>query len=167
VRTTLIAIFALAACDESPAGPPPPKPLVTRALLDSGELIEVVTCRQSHEHELNHVRTVANPLAAEMFRRCVLASDGADTPCQALFPEGALFVKYEYELAGCAPADFKGISANLKLAPGAYPIGRDWHWQKLDRRLRVVEDGAPHACLLCHIDHCGAPDGHDLRCLPD
>ena len=124
--------------------------------------------RQSHEHELNHVRTVANAAAAEQFRRCVLDPAAADAPCDEAFAPGSLFVKYEYELPGCLEQDFKGISANLKLNPGEFPPGRDWRWQKLSARLDVIEDGAPQVCLLCHIDHCGeTPYGHDLRCLPD
>lgn len=166
ITLTLVGI----ACDETPSQPPGPDPIVTQALLDSGALIEIVGCRQSHEHELNHVRTVADAGAADIFRRCVLerpAEGPLDPSCTAPFPEGSLFVKYEYELPGCAPADFKGVTANLKLAPGSYAEGHDWRWQKLTPRLRVVEDGAPIVCLLCHIDHCGPPDGHDLRCLPD
>ncbi|MCC6624581.1 MAG: hypothetical protein IT385_25255 [Deltaproteobacteria bacterium] len=162
--------LAVPACDETPSEPPGPDPVVTQALLDSGALIEIVSCRQSHEHELNHVRTVADPGAADIFRRCVLeAPEGGatDPACAAPFPEGSLFVKYEYELPGCLPEDFKGVTANLKLAHGSYPQGYDWRWQKLTPKLRVLEDGAPLVCLLCHVDHCGAPDGHDLRCLPD
>lgn len=161
----LLVVFV--ACDETPEGPPGPRPLVTRTLMESDELVEIVACRQSHEHELNHVRTVATPEAAEQFQRCVLDPGAVDHPCEAPFPEGSLFVKYEYELPGCLPADFKGISANLKLAPNSFAAGRDWQWQKLDARFRVEDDGAPAVCLLCHIDHCSAPDGHDLRCLPD
>jgi hypothetical protein len=160
----------VAACDEAPSGPPPPDPVVTQALLDSGELEEIVACRQSHEHELNHVRTVANREAADIFRRCVLLRDPSlplPDDCTAPFPEGSLFVKYEYELPGCLPEDFKAVTANLKLAVGSYPEGHDWRWQRLTPKLRVVEDGAPLVCLLCHVDHCGPPDGHDLRCLPD
>lgn len=162
----LVLAFVVA-CDETPEGPPPPSPLVTRALMDSDELIEIVPCRQSHEHELNHVRTVANPAAAEQFRRCVIDPHAAAEPCAEPFPEGSLFVKYEYELPGCLPEDFKGISANLKLAPDSYPAGRDWQWQKLSSRFKVEEDGAPAVCLICHLDHCSGLKGHDLRCLPD
>ena len=164
----LIALaVVLGACDETPEGPPPPPPLVTRALMDSDALVEIVSCRQSHEHELNHVRTVANPAAAEQFRRCVLDPHAADEPCAEPFPEGSLFVKYEYELPGCLPEDFKGISANLKLAPDSFPAGRDWQWQKLSSRFAVEENGAPAVCLICHLDHCSGLKGHDLRCLPD
>jgi len=162
------------ACDETPSAPPGPDPVLTQALLDSGVLLEIVGCRQSHEHELNHVRTVADPASAALFRRCVLErpAEGSGVPldpsCEAPYPEGALFVKYEYELPGCLPEDFKAITANLKLRPGSFAEGHDWRWQKLTPKLKVIEDGAPLVCVLCHVDHCGAPgDGHDLRCLPD
>lgn len=159
-----LGVGASAGCDDAPPGPPPIDPLVSQAEIDSGELVEVVACRHSHEHELNHVKTLANAAAAEQFNRCVL-TPGAN--CADLFPEGALFVKVEYELEGCKPEDLKGYTVNKKLAAGSYADGHDWQWQRLTKRLEVTEDGAPLVCLLCHIEHCSAPNGHDLRCLPD
>jgi len=165
LRSSLIVLVSiLAACDEPDPPPPGPDPVVTTAELTSGELIEVVPCRASHDHELNNVRTFVNRSAVEMFQRCVLVPDAH---CTEPFPVGTLFVKWEYELPGCDPVDLKGYTANVKLPAGSYPEGHDWHWQRLTPRLKVVEDGAPMTCLLCHIDHCRAPYGHDLHCTLD
>lgn len=152
-----------AGCSDEPE-PTPIAPVVTAAELASGGFEEVLACRASHEHDLRYVRIVANAAAVAMYRRCILVPAAG---CSEPFPVGALFVKYEYELPGCFPGDFDGYTASLKLAPGSYPEGHDWRWQRLTPKFRVTEDGAPLRCLLCHIDHCAAPAGHDLHCLPD
>jgi hypothetical protein len=132
---------------------------------------EVVSCRWSHEHELNHVRVFADPRSAEIFRACVLTGEAEncvmDGEPVAGFPVGSLFVKYEYDDFGCEDDDFMGYTASLRLEDGSFPEGRDWQWQRVSPSMSLVEDGAPPRCLGCHIDHCEAPFGLDLRCLPD
>lgn len=163
-----LACVCLAACSDPIAVEPPgPDPIITQAALEAGGFIEVSPCRPSHEHDLRHVRVVANLAAADRYRRCVLTARPDDPLCQEPFPEGALFVKYEYELPGCVPAELVSYTANAKLAKGAFESGRDWRWQRISPKFKVEEDGAPWRCLLCHIDHCEPPYGHDLRCTPD
>jgi hypothetical protein len=132
---------------------------------------EVVECRWSHEHELNHVRVLADPTSAAIFRACVLTGEAEnciiDGERVTGFPVGSLFVKYEYDDFGCEDDDFMGYTASLRLADGSFPAGRDWQWQRVSPRMALLEDGAPTRCIGCHIDHCEAPYGLDLRCLPD
>lgn len=150
-------------CDDEAGEPSGPSALIDRPLLDGGSLVEVVTCRHSHEHELRHVRIFADASSADLYQRCVLGHEGCDGP----FPPGALFVKYEYDREGCREDELLAYTVSLKLEPGALPSGLDWHWQKLDPKLRVTDDEAPPACVRCHLDHCAPPWGHDLRCFPD
>lgn len=125
----------------------------------------VVTCRHSHEHDLRHVQTYADAASAEIFAACVT---GSEAECDHEgFPEGSLFVKYEYENEGCEAEDLVSYSASLRLRDGSSRAGRDWHWQRANPDLEIVSDGAPAPCLTCHIDHCSAPAGFDLRCRPD
>lgn len=129
------------------------------------EFEEVVPCRFSHEHALRHVRIFADPVAAEVYRRCVLSGLGDSCPDGA-FPVGSLFVKYEYDRS-CASDQLVGYTASLRLENGSYPTGFDWWWQSATTDLQVVEEGAPASCLNCHVDHCQSPMGFELRCLPD
>lgn len=88
--------------------------------------------------------------------------------CRVPFPEGARFLKYEYEHAGCEDDDLVSIVVTERLADDSYPNGWDWRWQRIAPDGTVEEDGAPGRCLNCHIDHCGeVPYGWDLRCVPD
>lgn len=132
---------------------------------------EVVPCRWSHEHELNHVRVVADPESARIFTECVLTGLGEECeldgePVEG-FPVGSLFVKYEYDDEGCQDEDFVQYTASLRLEDGSFDEGWDWLWQRVSPDMDLLEDGAPFRCLDCHIDHCESPDGLDLRCLPD
>ena len=143
---------------------PPPAPLFGLEAIGT-ELVEVLPCRSSHDHELRHVRIFADPVAAQIYERCVLGSTG---PCpDSGFPADSLFLKLEYELAGCADDELLSYTATLRLEDGAYPEGLDWHWQRCSPQLRVEEDGAPARCLGCHTEHCAPPHGFDLRCVPD
>lgn len=125
-------------------------------------MIEVVACKESHEHELHFVEIFADPMSAELFDTCVLDQSACDP-----FPTGSLFVKREYEYPGCLSQDFVGYTSSLKLDAGSFAEGRDWHWQRQAPDLRVIEDGAPFFCVVCHEDHCSAPYGWDMRCIPD
>lgn len=151
---------AVWACGES--GPPA---LFTLSEVER-DFVEVVECRISHEHDLRHVRVLADPDAAEIFERCVLTGLGGRCDVDR-FATGALFVKYEYELPGCDPQELSSYTASVRLEDGDYPEGLDWHWQRLTPAMEVVEDGAPDRCIQCHVNHCAEPFGLDLRCLPD
>jgi hypothetical protein len=144
---------------------PGPRPLFDLAEVER-DFVEVLGCRHSHEHELRHVRILADPAAAEIYERCVLTGLGGRCDVDA-FPPGSLFVKYEYDLPDCPPWELLSYTASLRLEDHSYPEGLDWHWQRVTPNLQVAEDGAPPRCIQCHVDHCSPPDGLDLRCLPD
>ncbi|MFV8755578.1 hypothetical protein ACNOYE_33935 [Nannocystaceae bacterium ST9] len=153
-----LSLLSLAACPQ-PEDPGPDK------LFDDPSMagmVEVVPCKQSHEHELHHVEIFADPASAELFQTCVLDQANCDP-----FPAGSLFVKREFEYPGCKPEDLVSYTSSLKLEAGSYPDGRDWHWQNQDADLTVTEDGAPFFCIACHVDHCSPPYGWDMRCIPD
>lgn len=164
----MLLLAALAGCDDAPAEHRGPTPLF--AVHELTELVEVVPCRHSHEHDLRHVRIFADVASGRLWDRCVRRAGGCTEP----FPEGARFVKLEYDRpGGCAAGDcctdehLVSYTVSLRLAEGALPEGHDWHWQRLDPDLKVTDDGAPPVCIGCHVDHCSPPYGHDLRCTPD
>ena len=157
----VVAWLGVVGCDDP--SPTPGGPVAVFTLGELEGLEELVPCRHSHEHDLRHVRIFVDREAAAIYYRCVLLGE----PCDEPFRPGALFVKLEYDREGCRDDEFVGYTATRKLDPGALPEGADWRWQRLDRELRVMDDGAPPVCLRCHIDHCSAPDGYDLRCTPD
>jgi hypothetical protein len=150
--------LVLVACSSDPA----PSNLVFDLQDVDTTFQEVVPCKQSHEHDLRYVRIFADPVSAPLFETCVLNANTERCPVET-FPEGALFVKYEYEYVGCKEQDLVSYTATLKLAPGSYPAGKE----RASKSLRLEADGAPPVCLTCHINHCAVPKGFDMRCLPD
>ncbi|MEN9578106.1 MAG: hypothetical protein RJA70_1115 [Pseudomonadota bacterium] len=164
VLGSTLVVSALPGCAE-PKPETDPRLVFDLATVEA-EFEEVVPCKKSHEHDLRHVRIVADERSADIFKRCVTQA-GAGRCVEEAFPKDSLFVKYEYEHAGCKDNDLVSYTATLKLEPGSYEAGRDWHWQRASRSLEVEADGAPDVCLRCHINHCDEPHGFDLRCLPD
>jgi hypothetical protein len=160
VRAALAAVLPLGllGCPGDPE--PGPEPIFDDPTLAG--MVEVVPCKQSHEHELHHVEIFADEASAQLFQTCVLDQSSCDP-----FPVGSLFVKREYEYPGCLPQDLVAYTTSIKLESGSYEAGHDWHWQKQDPDLRVTEDGAPFFCIACHVDHCSPPYGWDMRCIPD
>jgi hypothetical protein len=154
-------------CMDDPVAPalPGSEAVFTVAQLTDGEMVEVMACKLSHEHELRFVRTVADAASAEIYRRCVPPSAACT---EARFPVDSLFVKLEYDSpTGCEPSALAAYTAVKKLQDGALPEGFNWRWQRVSPALDVEQDGAPDVCLRCHTDHCLAPRGFDLRCVPD
>jgi hypothetical protein len=161
-----LSAWALAACDDpAPPALPTVDPVFRVEQLTDGSMGEIMPCKLSHEHELRHVRTVADLASVDVYSRCVPPSSACKEP---RFPVGSLFVKLEYNSpTGCEPDALVSYTATLKLPQGALEAGYDWQWQRLSPALKVEEDGAPGVCLRCHIDHCAPPRGFDLRCVPD
>ena len=106
---------------------------------------EVRDCRKSGDHDLNHVRILADPAALAPYQ------DRADP-----FPEGAVVVKEEYDFADdTCSGDLVQWTVMSKMAEGAAPELLDWHWQTVDPDRNVVDDNSLR-CAGCHSD-CGAP----------
>lgn len=157
---TLIPVLtALVGCTTDPV-PDGPEALITDPEL--AELVEIIACKPSQEHDLSYVQVFADPATAALYDTCVLQQN-----CTELFPAGSIFVKREYNFPDCLDEDLNGFTVSLKLEPGESPDGRDWHWQALGRDLTVTEDGAPKSCVNCHEASCAPPAGYDLRCPPD
>lgn len=167
VAGLVICALALPACDgegaDEPADAGPDAPIDLAAV--GTRYAEVLPCRESHDHDLRHVRIFADEGARPLYERCVLPN----VPCDEPFPTGATFVKYEYELAGCKDEALVSITASIRLDAASDPMGRTWRWLRLDPDGSIVEDGAPVRCLSCHVNHCAPPTGagHELRCTPD
>lgn len=123
---------------------------------DLSAFTEVRDCRHSHEHELRHIRVVANPSAAQNY-------DIWDQPYEV----GSLLVKLEYDAEGCRDEDLLGYTAMEKLEEGGNPAGGDWWWQTVSPGREVTEEGAPNRCINCHTVHCAPPNGFDLTCAEE
>lgn len=131
-----------------------PQPASVEPMFDVQALTsyrEARDCRNSIEHELRHVRVLVNELGAAAY-------DALDP--SAPYPVGSQLVKLAYEDEACTK--LVAYTAIEKRAPGSYPAAGDWHWQRLDADLRVVEDGAPAACVSCHRNSCD--HGYDYTC---
>lgn len=114
--------------------------------------VEVRSCRPSGDHNLNTVRVLSTPSAAEAYRTH-----------RGSFDVGDVLLKEEFEFgdSDCSGAAV-GWTSMLRLPDE--PAGVDgWRWQRVDAGRHVVEvDGS--ACMGCHAS-CGvAPDGHESTC---
>lgn len=113
--------------------------------------VEVRDCRLSGDHEFNHVRVLADPGALASYR-------DRSSP----FPVGSILMKEEYDDDACTM--LVGFTAMQREPAGYDTAGGDWHWQKLDARRGVTQDGVVRRCRSCH-EGCGVPpDGFDWTC---
>lgn len=119
----------------------------------SSSYVQVRDCRASGDHDLNHVRVLADPLAVDAYRM-------RDRP----FPIGAVVLKEEYEFSDdTCIGPIQQWTVMVQLASGSSSSTLDWHWQKLDAQRNVVSDNEPR-CYACHAT-CGVPpDGYLSTC---
>ena len=102
---------------------------------------EVRGCRLSIEHGGVSIRVLANPIAEEGYLF-------EDNP----LPVGSIVVKEEFDGPDCShDNELVRWRVMRKEAPGYSPAGGDWHWQRLDKKRGVVEDGAVEICARCHL----------------
>ena len=92
-------------------------------------------CRASAHPAAAYVITWLSPDGAAAWDK-IKAGMGAD----AVFPEGAVALKAQYEDSSCST--LSGYTLMEKLAEGADAPNGDWRWQFLD------EDGACNDCAL-------------------
>jgi len=119
----------------------------------SSSYVQVRDCRASGDHDLNHVRILADPLTADAYRM-------RDRP----FPTGAVVLKEEYDFSDdTCVGPIKQWTVMVQLAAGTASATLDWHWQKVDAQRDVVTDNEPR-CHGCHAT-CGVPpDGYRSTC---
>jgi hypothetical protein len=115
--------------------------------------VQVRDCRSSGDHDLNHIRILADPLAVDAYRM-------RDRP----FPTGAVVLKEEYDFSDdTCTGPIKQWTVMVQLAADTAASTLDWHWQKVDLHGDVVTDNEPR-CYGCHAT-CGvAPDGYKGTC---
>lgn len=113
--------------------------------------VEVRDCRRSADHDLNYIRVLADPTAADTYLQRT-----------APFAEGAVVVKEEHRDEDCS--DLVRLTAMRKEAPGFAPETGDWNWQELAPDRTVSEDYEPERCIRCHTLCGSAPAGHDFTC---
>ncbi len=116
---------------------------------------EVRDCRHSHEHELNHVRVLAD-----------LAAAGPYVGWNAPFPVGATLLKLEYDDDACG--NLIRYTVMQKRAAGSDPERGDWRWQTVTPKREVVPSPTT-SCVGCHRVHCKDEDGtgFDLTCAEE
>jgi hypothetical protein len=117
--------------------------LVTAA--DLAAWPEVRDCRNSIEHDSNHIRVLASPATKDAY-----LGTGA-------FPSGSIVVKPEYADAACT--DLVRVTV-MRRGEGFDATG-GWEWQELAPDLTVVETGALARCWSCHA---ACDGGHDGAC---
>ena len=120
-------------------------------------LVEIRDCRSAPYHNLEHVRLLVDEASIDMFETCTADPDACGEP----FPEGALFVKPQYDDPDCT--ELVRISATRREHAASAPGEDGWRWQELDASGSVTQDGQPASCVNCH-DQCA---GYDTRCAMD
>jgi hypothetical protein len=110
---------------------------------------EVRDCRRSPDHDLNYIRVLASPDAAEPYQGRVLP-----------FPVGAVVLKEEYADDTCQ--DLDRFTVMRKEVAGYAPESGDWSWQRVSRD-HEVEPTDVDRCIGCHL-LCAPIDGYDFTC---
>ncbi len=149
-RTTLslvVAVVAAAgACGDDPATPAFPADY-------AATYVEVRDCRASADHDLNRVRVLADPGAADAYLL-------RDRP----FPTGSIILKEEFDFGDMdCTGDVVQWTVMEQLPTGSAPDTLDWRWQKVTAAGKVASED-DQRCIGCH-DVCGvAPDGYLGTC---
>jgi hypothetical protein len=147
-RTPLLLAVLCACCGDD--GGPVLTPLFPENY--AATLTEGRNCRPSADHDLNKVRVLADVLAF-----------GPYVNRDALFPEGALLVKEEYDFAdGDCSGEIVQWTVMSRLALGASLELGEWRWQRVDRDRNVLSQDDSR-CFGCHMD-CVQPDGFESTC---
>ena len=146
-RSLVVAVVAAAgACGDDPATPAFPADY-------AGSYVEVRDCRASADHDLNKVRVLVDPGAADAY----LLRDRA-------FPTGSVVLKEEFDFGdtGCTGEPVQWTVME-QLPTGSAPDTLDWRWQKVTTA-RAVKTEDDQRCIGCH-EACGiAPDGYLGTC---
>src|SRR5688572_3677306 len=114
---------------------------------------EVRNCRRSIDHDLHHIRVLADPAAYEPYM-------GRTMP----FPVGAILLKVEYDDELCTESDLVRWSVMRKEEPGfGGPDYVDWYFQRVNLRREVISDNEER-CTRCHSECVTLPDSYDGTC---
>jgi hypothetical protein len=119
----------------------------------ASSFVEVRPCRGSTDHDLNHVRVLADPVGLDAYAMRTVP-----------FPTGSVILKEEYDPADATcQGPVMSWTVMVKLALDSSPTTLDWHWQRVDMGRNVVTDNDPR-CSACH-KRCGVPpDGYAGTC---
>jgi hypothetical protein len=114
--------------------------------------VEVRSCQASGDHNLNHVRVLANPRAAAAYRQ---RNDH--------FAEGDVVVKEEFDFSDSACSGAITRWTAMLRSDKAVAEAQGWRWQTVDSSWHVVETNGT-TCVGCHAS-CGLPpDGYEGTC---
>ena len=130
-------LLFLAACGSDSASPLFP---------DGYQYAEVRNCRSSSDHDLNKIRVLVDPVAANSY-----------TTRSAPFPDGSIVLKEEYDFADTT------CSGALVQWTVMKKVGGTWQWQRVDKD-RNVESENEARCINCHTQCGKPPDGYDGTC---
>lgn len=148
-RSWLLLLAAVGGCSD-----PDPEPGTPAAFPAdyADSYVEVRDCRKSADHELEHVRVLAAPDAAEAYQN----RSGA-------FPDGAVVLKEQYDASDdTCSGPIAQWTVMQKDAAADHLLG--WRWQRVDGARRVIEENTA-SCVSCHSACTGASGvGYDATC---
>jgi hypothetical protein len=143
-----LALALAAGCGE--AATSSPRPAFPADYADS--YVEVRSCRKSADHELEHVRVLADPDALGPYE------DRASA-----FPDGAIVLKEQYDASDTTCSGPIGQWTVMQ-KNGATSARLSWDWQRVTADRVVIETNAP-SCHGCHAGCAGGPQpGYDFTC---
>ena len=134
-------------------GDPEPEPSATAAFPAdyAGSYVEVRDCRKSADHELEHIRVLADPAALEPYRNR-----------SGEFPGGAVVLKEQYEASDdTCSGPISQWTVMQKDTSTSDRLG--WSWQRVDADRCVVETNTP-SCVSCHSACSAGSIGYDGTC---
>lgn len=114
---------------------------------------EVRDCRTSGDHDLNHIRVLADQAAL-----------GPYLDHDAPFPEGSVIIKEEYDFGdNDCTGDIKQWTVMQRLPNGTSTETLDWYWQRVDASRNVLGENTPR-CWGCHSLCTPDVGGYDFTC---
>src|SRR5690348_14998184 len=153
VVSALCALSLATACGDDAPSPDAAAPALFPAnYLDS--YVQVRDCRTSADHDLRHIRVLADPAAKDAYML-------RDRP----FPEGATLLKEERDFSDdtCA-GEIQSFTVMVKLADGSSPSTLDWSWQRVDPKTMRDATEDVGRCVSCHTGCVDPPEFYMHTC---
>ncbi len=109
---------------------------------------KVAGCSKSAHPAAEYVETWLSPEGKDAWDALVVQLADEDTTTTAVFPEGSIFVKVQFDDSACE--ELANYTAMKKLAPDTAPDLGDWKWQYVGDDGECNTCNAGQGCAGCH-----------------
>ena len=145
----VVALVSIAGCS---GGDPSPDAELSLVPADYSSFSEVQGCRNSVDHELTKIRTLADPSTKNAFLG------------RMPFPTGGIFIAEERDSdETTCTGPILSWAIMIKLEDGSSPSTHDFQWQRVRASDNQVITPSVPRCVNCH-SLCEPPDFYGYAC---